>query len=174
MSLFAMGTGGTGVATFDFESMQRTVSSGVPVGDDWRPMGGMIVGTASGSCGGCRKAKTGNGGVGVGQSFCELLICSHELLHGVVLLESGVCQVVKQSGHHGGLFRLGSNLVGKGTVVCHHPMDVHCLGEGSHPMELPAVPCLVKERTTFPLMPRKFHAAAVEGGLRSSSNHRGF
>ncbi len=169
-----MGTGGTGVATFDFESMRRTVTGGVPVRDDWRPMGGTIVGTAGGSCGGCWKAKAGNGSVGVGQSFCELLICSHKFLHGVVLLERGISQVVKQTGHHGSLFRLGSNLVGKGTVVCRHPMDVPCLGEGSHPMELPVVPRLVNERTTFPLMPHKFHATAVEGSLCSSSNHCGF
>ncbi len=137
-------------------------------------MGGTIVGTAGGSCGGCQKAKAGNGGVGVGQSFFKLLIHGHKFLYGVVLLESGVCQVVKQTSHHGGLSRLGSNLVGEGTVVCHHPMDVPCLGEGSRPMELPVVPRLVNKRMPFPLTPRKFHAAAVEGGLRSSSNHRGF
>ncbi len=174
MSFFAMGTGGTGVATFDFESVQQTVTGGVPVGDDWRPTGGTIIGTAGGSCGGCRKAKAGNGGIGVGQSFHKLLIRGHKFLHSVVLLESGVCQVVKQTGHHGGLFRLGSDLVGKGTVVCHHPMDVPHLREGSRQVELPFVPRLVNERTLFPLTPRKFHAAAVEGGLRSSSNHRGF
>jgi hypothetical protein len=90
-----MGAGGTGVATFDFESVQQTVTGGVPAGDDRRPMGGTIVGTAGGSCGRCWKAKAGNGSIGISQSFCELLICSHKFLYSVVLLESGVCQVVK-------------------------------------------------------------------------------
>jgi hypothetical protein len=137
-------------------------------------MGGTIVGTAGGSCGGCWKAKAGNGGVGVGQSFYKHLICGHEFLYSVVVLESGICQVVKQTGHHGRLFCFGSKMVGKGTVVCHHPIDVPCLKEGSRPMELPVVLGLVNKRMTFPLTPHKFHAAAVEGGLCSSCNHHCF
>jgi hypothetical protein len=107
-------------------------------------MGRAIVRSADRGSGWWRKAKTGNGGVGDGKCFRELFVCSDEFCHRVILLEGGVCKVVKQSGHHGGLLGFGCSLVGKGTVVRCHAMNVSSFGKGSCPMDLPIVPSLIE------------------------------
>jgi hypothetical protein len=124
VSLFSMGTGGAGVTTFNFEAVGRTIFVGIPVGDYQRPMGRAIVGSAGRGSGRWRKAKTGNGGVGVGKCFCKLFVSCDKLCHRVILLEGGICKVVEQSGHHGGLLRFGHSLVGEGTVIHRHVMNV--------------------------------------------------
>ncbi len=95
MSLFSMGTGGTGVTPFNFEAVGRTISSGIPVGDYQRPMEWAIVGSVGRGSSWWRKAKTGNGGVGIGKCFCELFVRGDEFCHCVILLKGGVCKVVK-------------------------------------------------------------------------------
>jgi hypothetical protein len=58
-------------------------------------MGWAIVGSAGRGSGRWQKAKTDNGDVGVGKCFCELFVRGDEFCHRVILLESGVCKVVK-------------------------------------------------------------------------------
>jgi hypothetical protein len=95
VSLFLMSTGGAGVTPFNFEAMGQTISGGIPVGDYWRPMGRAIVGSAGRGSSRWRKAKTGNGSVGIGECFCKLFVCGDEFFHHVILLEGGVCKVVE-------------------------------------------------------------------------------
>ncbi len=95
MSLFLMGTGGAGVTPFNFEAMGQKISGGIPVGDYWRPMGQAIVGSAGRGSSLWQKAKTGDGSIGVGKCFRELFIRGDEFCHRVILLEGGICKVVK-------------------------------------------------------------------------------
>ena len=68
LSLFSMGTDGTGVTPFNFEAVGRTISGGIPGGDYRRPTGRAIVGSVSRGSGRWRKAKTGNDANS--QAFC--------------------------------------------------------------------------------------------------------
>ncbi len=72
MSLFLMGTGGAGVTPYNFEAVGQTISGEITVGDYQRPMGQAIVGSAGRGSGRWRKAKMGDGGIGVGKCFCNL------------------------------------------------------------------------------------------------------
>ncbi len=106
-------------------------------------MGWAIVGSAGRGSGRWQKAKTGDGGIGLGECFCKLFVRGDKFCHRVILLEGGVCKVVEQSGHYGRLLGFGRRLVGEGTVVCRHAMNVSSFGKGSRPMALPIVPSLI-------------------------------
>jgi hypothetical protein len=60
-------------------------------------------------------------------AFASFFVHSDEFCHRVILLEGGVCKVIEQSGYHGSLLGFGRGLVGKGTVVCRHAMNVSSL-----------------------------------------------
>jgi hypothetical protein len=143
VSLFLMGIGGAGVTPFNFEAMGQTISGGIPDGDYRRPMGWAIVGSAGRGSGQWQKAKMGDGDVGIGKCFCELFVRGDEFCHRVILLEGGICKIVEQFDHHGGLLGFGCSLVGEGTVVCHHAMNVSSFVKGSCPMDLLIVPNLI-------------------------------
>ncbi len=76
-------------------------------------------------------------------AFATFFVGGDKFCHRVILLGGGVCKVVEQSGHHGSLLGFGHGLVGKGTVVCRHAMNVSSFRKGSHPMDLPIVPSLI-------------------------------
>ncbi len=95
VSLFLMGTGGAGVTPFNIEAVGQTISGGIPVWDYRRPMGRAIIGSSGRGSGWWRKAKTDNGGIGIGKCFCKLFICGDEFCHCVILLEGSICKVVK-------------------------------------------------------------------------------
>jgi hypothetical protein len=108
-----MGTGGTGVATFDFESVQQTVTVGSQsgmTGDQWE---GRLLEPPAGAVVGARRQRRAMAALALAGAFASFSFAVTSYSTVSFFLESGLCQVVKQTGHHGSLFHLGSNLVGK-------------------------------------------------------------
>jgi hypothetical protein len=108
----------------------------------------------------------------IGHNFCLLLVSCDQLVDCIILLDGGICQVVKQHGHL--LCRddfLCSYLIGKGQVARGHAVDVAHSHKHGCPVILSAVPRMVKEGTAFSLLPCKHHVSAVESMLGSGHHH---